>query len=58
MVELTVHSQQRCFGGTQGFYSHPSDCCGGSMNFSVYQPPQAVDGSVPVVTFLSGLSCT
>jgi len=28
------------------------------MQFSVYQPPQAASGSVPVVTFLSGLTCT
>lgn len=28
------------------------------MQFSVYQPPQAASGSVPVVIFLSGLTCT
>jgi S-formylglutathione hydrolase len=28
------------------------------MQFSVFVPPQAADGKVPVVTFLSGLTCT
>ncbi len=59
MTELTVVSQQRCFGGTQGFYSHSSELCGGDMKFAVFQPPQAAAGQpVPVVTYLSGLTCT
>lgn len=58
-MDLTIVSQQRCFQGTQGFYSHESAVCGGVMNFSVFQPPQAKDGTkVPLVTFLSGLTCT
>lgn len=58
-MDLTIVSQQRCFEGTQGFYSHESAVCGGVMNFSVFQPPQAKDGAkVPLVTFLSGLTCT
>ena len=28
------------------------------MQFSVFQPPQATDGPVPVVTYLAGLTCT
>lgn len=58
-MNLTIVSQQRCYEGTQGFYSHESAVCGGVMNFSVFQPPQAKDGTkVPLVTFLSGLTCT
>ena len=58
-MDLTVVSQQRCFEGTQGFYSHESALCGGAMNFAVYQPPQAKGGvKVPLVTYLSGLTCT
>src|SRR3546814_3402064 len=58
-MDLTVNSQQRCFEGTQGFYSHESEVCGGTMNFAVFQPPQAKGGKkVPLVTFLSGLTCT
>ncbi|MEM7171743.1 MAG: S-formylglutathione hydrolase [Pseudomonadota bacterium] len=59
MSELTVVSQQRCFGGTQGFYSHPSALCGGEMKFAVFQPPQALSGAkVPLLIYLSGLTCT
>ena len=58
-MDLIVNSQQRCFEGTQGFYSHVSEACGGTMNFAVYQPPQARGGNkVPLVTFLAGLTCT
>ncbi|HEY9711334.1 MAG TPA: S-formylglutathione hydrolase, partial [Oculatellaceae cyanobacterium] len=51
-------SENRCFGGTVGFYSHPSETCNGEMRFSVYQPPQAKSQPVPVLYFLSGLTCT
>src|SRR3546814_13531365 len=53
VMDLTVNSQQRCFEGTQGFYSHESEVCDGTMNFALYQPPQTRGGNkVPVVTFL------
>ncbi len=59
MTELTTVSEQRCFGGIQGFYSHPSAACGGTMTFSLFRPPQALDGERrPLVTWLSGLTCT
>lgn len=51
-------SENRCFGGTVGFYSHRSQTCNGEMRFSVYQPPQAKSEPVPVLYFLSGLTCT
>ena len=47
-----------CFDGTVGFYRHPSAVNNCDMQFSVFQPSQAADGPVPVVTFLSGLTCT
>lgn len=49
-------SEQRCFGGTQGFYRFHSEACGGAMRFGVFQPPQ--DGPRPVLFFLAGLTCT
>jgi len=55
---MQVVSEQRCFGGTQGFYRHDSKACGGPMNFAVYAPPQAARGKVPVVLYLAGLTCT
>ena len=51
-------NENRCFGGTVGFYSHPSETCNGEMRFAVYQPPQAISKPVPVLYFLSGLTCT
>jgi S-formylglutathione hydrolase len=51
-------SQHRCFEGTQGFYRHQSSEIGLPMRFSVYQPPQAQHGPVPVLFYLAGLTCT
>ena len=51
-------SEQRAFGGVQGFYRHESRACAGPMRFSVYQPPQVTARKVPVLYFLAGLSCT
>jgi len=57
-MEFQPIKAYRSFGGVQGFYSHESNVCGGTMNFAVYRPPQAKDGPCPVVYFLSGLTCT
>lgn len=51
-------SENKCFDGTVGFYSHDSQTCNSQMRFAVYQPPQAKLESVPVLYFLSGLTCT
>jgi len=51
-------SENRCFGGVQGVYSHASAATGCDMTFGLYLPPQAEDGPVPVVWYLSGLTCT
>lgn len=51
-------SENRCFDGTVGFYSHRSETCNGEMRFSVYLPPQVKSEPVPVLYFLSGLTCT
>ncbi|WP_036111649.1 MULTISPECIES: S-formylglutathione hydrolase [Luteibacter] len=58
MSAIETVSEQRCFGGLQGFYSHESEACGGPMRFAVYLPPAAENGPVPVVCFLAGLTCT
>lgn len=50
-------SEQRCFGGVQGVYRHDSSATSGAMKFSVYQPPSATDGPVPVLYYLAGLTC-
>ena len=51
-------SEHACFGGLQGFYRHASQQVGLPMQFSVYQPPQAQRGPVPVLFYLAGLTCT
>ncbi|MFZ2872013.1 S-formylglutathione hydrolase [Zavarzinia sp.] len=44
--------------GLQGVYRHASTATGGSMTFALYLPPQARAGKVPLVTYLSGLTCS
>ena len=51
-------SENAAFGGVQGVYSHASEVCGCEMTFAVYLPPQAKEGRVPVLWYLSGLTCT
>ncbi|MBD2384935.1 S-formylglutathione hydrolase [Cylindrospermum sp. FACHB-282] len=58
MTNLNLISEYKCFGGKVGFYRHFSSTCNGEMRFAVYQPPQATQKPVPVLYFLSGLTCT
>jgi S-formylglutathione hydrolase len=58
MSTLTQISEHGCFGGAQRFYKHDSREIHGPMKFSVYLPPQSRTGKVPVLYFLSGLTCT
>jgi S-formylglutathione hydrolase len=52
-------STNKAFGGVQGVYRHSSSATGTDMTFSVFVPPQAASGTkVPVVWYLSGLTCT
>ena len=55
---LELKSEHRCFNGTVAYYSHYSQVCQGEMNFAVYLPPQAQTKSVPILYYLSGLTCT
>ena len=51
-------STNRAYGGTQGVYKHASSATGTDMTFSVYVPPHAEGAKLPVVWYLSGLTCT
>ncbi|WBU61741.1 S-formylglutathione hydrolase [Paracoccus albus] len=51
-------SENRSFGGVQGVYRHASPATGTDMTFAVYLPPAAEKGPVPVLWYLSGLTCT
>ena len=57
-MTIETLSETGCFGGTIGFYRHSSAVNNCDMQFSVFVPPQAASGKVPVLTFLSGLTCT
>ena len=57
MTTETV-SSAACFGGRQLKLRHRSGALGCAMTFSVYLPPQAAKGVVPMIWWLSGLTCT
>jgi len=58
VTALEILAEHRCFGGVQGYYRHESRECASPMRFSVYRPPAAESGPVPVVYYLAGLTCT
>ncbi|OZA12211.1 MAG: S-formylglutathione hydrolase [Rhodobacterales bacterium 17-64-5] len=51
-------SENRAYGGVQGVYSHASAVTGGEMTFGLFLPAEAEEGLVPVLWYLSGLTCT
>ena len=55
---MDILSENACFDGTQGVYSHSSQACGCDMTFGLFLPAEARDGPVPVLWYLSGLTCT
>ena len=59
MLELKIEQigSSKSFGGWTKMFSHHSETCGGEMKFSVFLPPQAESGTVPVLYWLSGLTC-
>ncbi|MFB2531467.1 S-formylglutathione hydrolase [Paracoccus sp. p4-l81] len=57
-MSLTTKSENRCFGGVQGVYAHQSQATGTEMTFGLFLPSAAEQGPVPVLWYLSGLTCT
>ncbi|KXK01397.1 MAG: S-formylglutathione hydrolase [Nitrospira sp. OLB3] len=57
-MSLEQVSANLAFGGTQGVYKHASTSTGTDMTFSVYVPSHAEGTKLPVVWYLSGLTCT
>ncbi|MDB5492436.1 MAG: S-formylglutathione hydrolase [Micavibrio sp.] len=55
---MEILETHRCHGGTLGIYRHDSTATACPMRFSLFLPPQAAQGKVPVLYFLSGLTCT
>jgi S-formylglutathione hydrolase len=57
-MAIETKSEARCFEGTLGVYAHASEATGTEMKFSVFVPPQAHSGPLPVLYYLAGLECT
>ncbi|MEX0281154.1 MAG: S-formylglutathione hydrolase [Arenibacterium sp.] len=51
-------SENACFGGVQGVYTHRSEACQCDMTFGLFLPEEAKESDVPVLWYLSGLTCT
>ncbi len=51
-------SANRMFGGSHEVWQHNSVACGCPMRFGIYLPPAAKNGKVPMLYWLSGLTCT
>lgn len=54
---MDIKSENACFGGVQGVYSHLSKACGVEMTFGLYLPEEAKFSRVPILWYLSGLTC-
>ena len=57
-MAIETVSKNRSFDGMQGVYKHASRETGTDMTFSVYVPPHQEGARLPVVWYLSGLTCT
>jgi len=55
---MEILSEVCSHGGTQGVYRHGSTATGTDMTFAVFVPDHAPDEKLPVVWYLSGLTCT
>ncbi len=58
MAAMDCVETKLVFGGEQRRYEHDSAATQCRMTFSVYLPPQATERKVPVLYWLSGLTCT
>jgi len=57
-MTLKTISENKCFAGMQSVFSHESAETGCTMRFAIYLPPQAGQRKVPLLFWLSGLTCT
>jgi len=57
-VTIETISTNRSHGGEQGVYTHSSAVTGTPMTFSVFVPDHAPGARLPVLWYLSGLTCT
>ena len=57
-MKLETKSLAKSHGGTQGVYTHQSTSCACPMTFAVFVPPHPDGAKLPVLWYLSGLTCT
>jgi len=57
-MTLETLSNNTSHSGVQGVYRHRSAATGTAMTFAVFVPPHALGAKLPVVWYLSGLTCT
>jgi S-formylglutathione hydrolase len=57
-MTLETLSESRAHGGTQGVYRHASSATGTEMTFAAYVPQHEAGAKLPVLWYLSGLTCT
>lgn len=55
---MKIMSQHTCFAGMQNIYSHLSATLNCEMRFAIFLPPQSLHKKIPVLYWLSGLTCT
>ena len=55
---MEIVSENKARGGRQLVVKHASSATSTDMTFSIYLPPQAEGANLPVVWYLSGLTCT
>ena len=58
MHAMELVSEHRCFSGRLGYFRHAAESTRCDMRFSLYLPPQAEQGPVPLLWWLSGLTCS
>ncbi len=57
MIEIKLKQKHKSFGGSTEFYTHRSEATKTQMTFSVFRPKEEQTSKVPVLVFLSGLTC-
>ena len=57
-MSIETRSLAKSHGGIQGVYSHASEACHCPMTFAVFVPPHRQGTRLPVLWYLSGLTCT
>jgi S-formylglutathione hydrolase len=55
---MKTQSENKCFEGMQGVYQHWSEACNCDMTFGIFMPSTATSEPVPLIWYLSGLTCT